>query len=336
MAELRADLVLEGGGVKGIAIVGAIAVLEERGYTFNRVAGTSAGAIVGALVAAGYSGPELERVMRAVDYKRFRDGNFLDRFGLVGQALSVLFEQGVYRGEFLERWLGAQLAAKNATTFADLELRDPGSTLPAGQQYKLVVMTSDISDGVLRRLPWDYDSFGVNADSSPIVNAVRASMSIPFFYAPVKLENRAGQRRWFVDGGMLSNFPITVFDRTDDQAPRWPTFGIKLSARPEASQGVAHRIRGVLTLTRAMIATMTGFYDRMHIDDPSVQARTIFVDTMNVKSTDFDIDSATQQQLYDSGRRAAERFLDGGPGQARWDWEAYLAKYRPTGAGRVT
>ena len=47
-----ADLVLEGGGVKGIALVGAISVLEERGYQFRRVAGTSAGAIVGALVAA--------------------------------------------------------------------------------------------------------------------------------------------------------------------------------------------------------------------------------------------------------------------------------------------
>ena len=47
-----ADLVLEGGGVKGIALVGAISVLEERGYQFRRVAGTSAGAIVGALEAA--------------------------------------------------------------------------------------------------------------------------------------------------------------------------------------------------------------------------------------------------------------------------------------------
>ena len=55
MADLRADLVLEGGGVKGIGLVGAIAVLEERGYLFNRVAGTSAGAIVGALVAAGFA-----------------------------------------------------------------------------------------------------------------------------------------------------------------------------------------------------------------------------------------------------------------------------------------
>ena len=59
--QLAADLVLEGGGVKGIALVGAISVLEERGYGFRRVAGTSAGAIVGALVAAGHARRRPER-----------------------------------------------------------------------------------------------------------------------------------------------------------------------------------------------------------------------------------------------------------------------------------
>ena len=69
-----ADLVLEGGGVKGIALVGAISVLEERGYQFRRVAGTSAGAIVGSLVAANARAAELQEIMRAVDYRGFRDG----------------------------------------------------------------------------------------------------------------------------------------------------------------------------------------------------------------------------------------------------------------------
>ena len=60
-----ADLVLEGGGVKGIALVGAISVLRERGYEFRRVAGISAGAIVGSLVAAN-AGAELEEIMRGL------------------------------------------------------------------------------------------------------------------------------------------------------------------------------------------------------------------------------------------------------------------------------
>ena len=69
-------------------------------------------------------------------------------------------------------------------------------------------------------------------------------MSIPFFYEPVKLDNAKHKACWFVDGGMLSNFPVDVFDRTDGQPPRWPTFGIKLSARPEAAQ-VVNEVHGI-------------------------------------------------------------------------------------------
>jgi NTE family protein len=155
------------------------------------------------------------------------------------------------------------------------------------------------------------------------------SMSIPIFFEPVRVQNKAtNHEHLLVDGGMLSNFPIDVFDRTDGERPRWPTFGIKLSARSDAAQGVQFHITGTRTLTEALLGTMTGFYDRMYIDQPSVQARTIFVDTMKVRATDFDIDAATQQKLYDNGRAAAETFLDGSDGQPGWNWDAYLAKYR--------
>ena len=76
--QLRADLVLEGGGVKGIGLVGALSVLEEAGYRFERVAGTSAGSIVGALVAAGMTSAEMYDVMTTLDYRRFRDATLLD------------------------------------------------------------------------------------------------------------------------------------------------------------------------------------------------------------------------------------------------------------------
>src|SRR5829696_3150734 len=69
---LDADLVLEGGGVKGIALAGAISVLQDRGYRFHRVAGTSAGAIVGALVAAGTPHTRLREMMRDLDYRGSR------------------------------------------------------------------------------------------------------------------------------------------------------------------------------------------------------------------------------------------------------------------------
>lgn len=320
--DARADLVLEGGGVKGIALVGAITVLEEHGYVFNRVAGTSAGAIVAALLAAGYNGAELTDAMQHLDYEKFRDRNLLDHFGVVGDAASVLLQQGMCKGAYLHSWLRDLLATKNVRTFGDMKLPDPSSTLLPDQQSRLLVMASDISNGVLRRLPWDYEAFGIDSENVYIADAVRASMSIPFFYTPVRLKTARGDEVWFVDGGMLSNFPITVFDRTDGRQPRWPTFGIKLSARPEASQGVAYHVHGALSLAEAMIGTLTGFYDRMHVSDPSVCARTIFVDTMKVRATDFDIDAATRQRLFDNGRVAAETFLK------TWNWDTYLATFR--------
>src|SRR3712207_3654642 len=85
-----ADLVLEGGGVKGIGLVGALSVLEEKGYRFNKVAGTSAGAIVGSLVAAGMNAADLRKVMEEVDYRQFQDEGRLDRLGLLGKGLSIL------------------------------------------------------------------------------------------------------------------------------------------------------------------------------------------------------------------------------------------------------
>lgn len=131
-----------------------------------------------------------------------------------------------------------------------------------------------------------------------------------------------------VDGGMLSNFPVSVFDRRDGAAARWPTLGIKLSARP--GQLKLNDVRGVVTLTKAMLSTMTGFYDRMHIDREDVVARTIFVDTFGVKATDFDLSAATAERLFESGRAAATAFLDGDAHRPKWDFEEYQRRWRST------
>ena len=324
----QADIVLEGGGVKGIALVGALSVLEEEGYTFEKVAGTSAGAIVGSLVAARMSTAELREIMQGLNYLEFKDRGLLDRFGLVGKGLSLLLENGIYEGQYLAEWLEGLLAQKGCTTFGAMALDDPDTSLPPDRRYRLVVMASDVSSGRLRRLPWDYQAcYGIDPTSCPVSQAVRASMSIPFFYEPFRLQYQRvidGKARdetvFLVDGGMLSNFPVDVFDRTDGRSPRWPTIGIKLSERPVAEEE-PQDISGPLGLARAMIHTMTGFHDKLHLDDERVLARTMFVDTTGVKATDFDLDEDTQERLFENGRRAARKFLE------HWDFDAYKARY---------
>jgi NTE family protein len=127
---MDADLVLEGGGVKGIGLVGAYSALQQAGYAFHRIAGTSAGAIVGALIAADITPDELQRVMREIDYGRFEDKGYLDHLWLVGKGASLLFEKGIYEGRYLREWLDQQLAALGVRTFGDLRIEDPGSSLP--------------------------------------------------------------------------------------------------------------------------------------------------------------------------------------------------------------
>jgi NTE family protein len=330
----KADLVLEGGGVKGIALVGAISVIQERGYEVARVAGTSAGSIVGAFVAAGLRGSELVALMKSVDYARFRDESLLGRIPLVGKPLSLLLHQGIYDGRFAREWVTDRLAEHGVRTFADLPYRDDEYAPPPEKRYRLIVMASDISQGSLRRFPWDYRHYDCEPGEQAVADAVRASMSIPFFFQPVTLTAKAtGEKCVLVDGGMLSNFPVDVFDAPADREPRWPTFGVKLSARAATAGRIVNKVNGTVSMTKAMVGTMTSFYDRLHVDQESVQAQTIFVDTEGVSSTDFGLSPETQQRLYENGRKAALKFFDGGDGREPWDWEQYKAKYRPVRTG---
>ena len=330
----RADLVMEGGGVKGIALAGAIEVLEERGYRVHRVAGSSAGAIAGELAASGIDGATMVEILRATDYRRFEDGPWWTRT-LPGKGLAILLHNGIHRGDFLQQWLEEQLAehapAGSTGTFGDLVIDDPEVDVDRDdpRRHRLVVTASDLSAGKLRLLPRDATELGRDPERLRIAEAVRVSSSIPLFFRPVRWKSPAGGSAVLVDGGMLSNFPVSVFDRPGGEMPRWPTFGIKLSAKPEAEFGQRNRIRGPFSFGKAVVDTVTGFYDRMHIDAQHAVERTIFIDTDAVRPTQFDLSDEDRDLLYRKGRKAATEFLDGdGRGQEPWDFRRYVERHR--------
>jgi len=305
------DLVLEGGGVKGIGLLGAVLTLYDAGYRFERIAGTSAGAIVASLVAAyqkaGRDLHELEGVMRNCQYPKFAADSTLERLtGPIGAGVELLLHEGAHSGNYLKEWLGPILADVGVRTFADLRLDDPDTSLLDYQRYSLVVHTSDLSRRVLVRLPWDYAHYDLNADEQPVVDAVRASMSMPFYFRPIEVETSNGKVTW-VDGGLLSNFPITVFDRTDGKPNRWPTWGVSLSGRPVV--GKDKPVRTALGIAIAGLETLMTDWNRYHLDDEGVNSRTIFVDTQGVQAFNFNVSADEQDMLYEHGIQAAKKFL---------------------------
>jgi len=339
--ELRADLALEGGGVKGIGLVGAVLVLDEAGYSFRGVAGTSAGAIAASVLAglAQSDRPmtDLLSFIKTLDYLKFMPegrlqeiAKYFKKPGEIALDVAILAERpGLYSGDYLETWLGHILHDElNIRTFADLKLTtdtDSKLSIQKDRNYRLVVHTSDISRAQLVRLPWDYPLYGVNADDQDPVKAVRASMSIPLFFEPFQVKSNdapyqvpgpsgvpipvdyaAGSETW-VDGGMLANFPIHAFDRDDLDPPRWPTIGIKLSKLqkdfpPTASYGSS------VEIAIHCMHTMMNEWDSYAVD-ASTAARTIFVDHADVTTTDFAITPEKKNELFLNGVSAATEFV---------------------------
>jgi len=324
---LNVDLVCEGGGVKGIGLAGAFAALAEHGYKPQNLAGTSAGAITAALIAAGYTADELRDIVFGLDYRQFEDKTWEDRIPLVGQGVSILVETGVYQGKAFETWMQNLLEAKNVRTFADLRTEWPDPKY----QYKLQVVVSDVSSRQLLVLPRDADVLGIHPDELEVAHAVRMSMSIPIFFEPVRVENKeTNHEHILVDGGMLSNFPVWIFDCEDEATPDWPTFGLML-VEPDPEVPVSDRIpppehaprglTGLVSLLSGMVHTMMEAHDRLYIEKAQY-ARTIPIPTLGVHTTEFDISPERARALFDSGRTAAEQFL------STWDFAAYVQEFR--------
>ncbi|MDT5095166.1 MAG: hypothetical protein QOH60_4529 [Mycobacterium sp.] len=329
---MRADLVLSGGGVKGIGLVGAVVALMDGGYTAYRVSGSSAGSIVGSVVAAGsqgrqLTGSEVKDLALSIDYRKFLDAGPVERVPLLGPSLALLRGSGIYRGDYAHEWVRSQLKDLGVSTFGDLAIDDP-SLLPE-QRYKLVVTVADVTTGQLVRLPWDYRRvYGLDPDEQLVADAVRASMSIPFYFKAIDLTSAAGLTSTLVDGGLLSNFPIDSLDRTDGKKPRWPTFGVTVMPNlPQGNDAVIPALRalnllGSTKLLEDVLTTLIVGRDQAYLNQPWVSARAIHVDSTDVGFLNFGISEKQKQALYAKGYAAGEEFL------STWDWADYVARFR--------
>jgi len=321
----RADGVFEGGGVKGLAFVGALAAAEEElGITeWVNVAGTSAGAIIATLLVAGYTPEELKHLIGTLDYNLFADYGFGGR--VIGGLRNAINRRGLARGEFFRTWIADRLGESRLgdrdATFADVMRDDlpPGLTDDERESYgyRLRVIASDVSEGRMVVLPHDIAGYEDDhgrprrPEDLKIADAVRMSMSFPFFFDPVRLR-AGGREHLIVDGGLLSNYPVWLFD---NPAPiKRHTWGFRLHPGVGDYLPPYQSIKRPFwepALAKAMLhATMTAWDERL---EASSAVRTISIPTGTVATLDFNLSQDDRDALYSGGHDIARDFFRSTP-----------------------
>jgi len=190
----KVGLVISGGGAKGAAVVGVLKVLEEQGIEVDCISGTSIGAIVGALYAAGYRAEEQENMFREQDWipllTDHRDDLWATPYKKIGTTYYVfgfpIYDEGnsglgVLKANQVETYIRGMLKDKGCKTFEDLEI-----------PFYCVATDMDSVEQVVFH-------------QGEVTKAVRASMAIPAIFKTVNINGRR-----LVDGGAVNNLPIDI------------------------------------------------------------------------------------------------------------------------------
>ncbi len=295
---LKADGVFQGGGVKATAFTGAICRLEKEGMMWQRLAGTSAGAIIAAFLAVGYRGKEIKKIMYDLDYEKVGNITAIKKFPLAKKSLGLILEKGILSTVYIEKYLEEMFKNKGKTKFKHISLNG---------QSPLKIIASDVTNKRLLILPDDIKKYGMDPMELEISKAVTMSISIPFFFTPVKLKYM-GKEAYIVDGGITSNYPIWIFDVKD--VPRWPTFGFKLGNGGDDFNRTIEN-KDFISYIVDVVETTIDSYDESYLRDKD-KIRTISIPALGVKTTEFNISLETKEKLYKEGYEKADKILKNG------------------------
>lgn len=336
------NLIFEGGGVKGIAYIGAMQILNQRGHLsgIKRVGGTSAGAINALIFALGYSIQEQRKLLESTDFKEFLDNSS----GIIRDSLRFTNEFGWNKGDTFLKWIDERIEkklGKKRATFQDLI----DSNRPA-----LYLTGTNLSTG--------YTEF-FSAERHPemvIADALRISMSMPFYFVPIR-HGANTPKDLYVDGGVVLNYPVKIFDRekyidmkneseaarsTDyysrenamfllndpDRSPytyNRQTLGLRLdttkeiglfrygrvkSTRENKTDKVEEikKIDDIFSFVSTLISTMMSVQENQHLHSDDWE-RTMYINTLDVKTADFDISKEKKLALTAQGIIGAEEYF---------------------------
>jgi len=332
------NLVFEGGGVWGIAYEGVLSELDRLGMLdgVTRVGGASAGAITACLLATGHSAADLGRLLRETRFSEFTD----DSFGLARDTTRLLTKFGWYKGKAFRNWIRDRVKARTdeistalgidrlrpMATFRELRVWQRRAAARGVVLPELYLVGSNLS----RQRREVYSAERRHSPEMAVVDAVRASMSIPLFFASVR--NRADDV--LVDGGLTWNYPVNLFDDkryVEEREQGLPiayaaherhvfnaeTLGFRLDTTAELQANLSdwnnepYDIDNIVHYAWALLGFVRAVANKQHLHKND-WARTIFVDVGNeVRFNDFGLTAEQTDFLARRGR-------DGVRAWARW------------------
>ncbi len=358
------DLVQEGGGLLGIALVGYSYVLEQANIRFFSLAGTSAGAI-NTLMLAGLGpipDPKSAKILDLLVNKNlfdFVDGDpsikdllqgfiegkpkwwlWLKGISNIKKIISLINNQlGINPGNDFEGWIKVNLLKNGIESTKQLiEYRSKFPVLHCRDgrksddlKPKLIMITSDVTTQTKVQFPEMASLYWKDPDKVEPARYLRASMSIPMFFYPVVADDlpvgTEAKARWremvsyegeippkvvFVDGGMISNFPINVFHNSK-VIPRLPTFGVRLSSY----RNEFNKTNNFFQFAGAMVGTMRHIFDfDFFLRHPDYSHIICSIDADSKYNwLDFNMKDENKKTLFMLGAQKAIEFLE----TFKWD-----------------
>lgn len=318
------NLVMEGGGVRGLAYSGALEILEQKGVLKNieNVAGSSAGAIAGLMVALNYNSFEIDSVLQGLKIQEFNDGKFF-----AGKIRRIKNEYGVFKGDKFDKWLGDLIAKKTGN--AEIDFAGLNKLHLSDKNFKNFFCTgTNVSQQ--RFEIFSYKTW----PQMKLRTAVHISSCIPFYFVPVAinkegveipLEDTSQQIDLYVDGGMLCNFPINIFDSCttgsdpfacSDLVYNPETLGLKLERGEQIEQfeknNAAIAPYDIKSIKQYFGAVMNLMMEKLNRNSPTLEnekGRTIYISYGDISGRPRKMTVAEKKMLHDNGVLAVQHFF---------------------------
>lgn len=274
------NAVFSGGGIKGLAYIGALRFLEGRGYKIFNAGGSSVGALFASLIIAGYSSKELVELVDNFDINLLMNEN--NKLQSIFKIKEWFNKKGLFSIKSFELFVEELLMKKNIRYFKDVKF---------GDDYLLKIIVTEVSTPMLVVIPDDLPKFNINRDTFPIAKAVVMSCNIPFFYYPYTINGYT-----FVDGGVSDNYPIWLFDKS-----YYKTLGFKLSSVEKEKKQWFYPMIKIGEAIKNKV-----FVIKEKTDE---QAKTIFIEIDDLKMIDFKKGLKQKKNLYLIGYNSTKEFF---------------------------